>query len=130
MIKIYVAGKLNADAVGYIQNMHRMIKTAKELRDAGFSVYVPCNDFLEGLVDGKFDYTDYFNNSQPWLSSSNAIFLTPGWETSIGTAKEIELAKKLNIPVFSELQSMKEYFNLIVNKENNDSYDFYHGGLC
>ena len=76
MIRVYVAGKLNADAVGYIQNMHRMIKTAKELRDAGFSVYVPCNDFLEGLVDGSFDYKEYFDNSQPWLSVSNAVFAT------------------------------------------------------
>ena len=130
MIRVYVAGKLNADAVGYIQNMHRMIKTAKELRDAGFSVYVPCNDFLEGLVDGGFDYKEYFNNSQPWLSVSNAVFLTPGWETSSGTAKEIDLANELNIPIFSELSSMKEYFNKLLNKNKQDDYNFYHGGLC
>ena len=130
MIRIYVAGKLNADAVGYIQNMHKMIKTAKELRDAGFSVYVPCNDFLEGLVDGNFDYKEYFDNSQPWLSVSNAVFLTPGWETSSGTAKEIELANNLNIPIFSELSIMKKYFDSILNKNKQDDYNFYHGGLC
>ena len=110
MKKIYVAGKLNDDAVGYIKNCHRMILTAKLVRDNGYSVYVPCNDFLEGLVDGNFDYEDYFVNSQPWLSASDAVFLTPGWETSTGTQKEIKLATSLNIPVFEEIDAMNKHF--------------------
>jgi hypothetical protein len=106
MKKVYIAGKLNADAVGYIKNMHRMIKTAREVRNAGFSVYVPCNDFLEGLVDGKFDYEDYFNNSQPWLLAADAVFLTPGWGDSSGTKREVALATENNIPVFDNLNLM------------------------
>jgi hypothetical protein len=104
--KVYVAGKLNDSAVGYINNMHRMIKTARELRNVGFAVYVPCNDFMEGLVDGNFTYEDYFENSQPWLESSDAIFCVPGWETSQGTAKEITRAKELFIPVFYDKQEL------------------------
>ena len=88
-LRCYIAGKLNADAVGYIQNMHKMIRVARELRKLGIAVYVPCNDFLEGLVDGDFTYLDYFNNSQPWLEVSDFIFVVPGWETSDGTKKEI-----------------------------------------
>lgn len=103
MKRIYVAGKLNDDACGYIKNMHRMIKCAREIRRAGFSVYVPGNDFLEGLVDGNFNYEEYFYNSQPWLAASDAVFLTPGWEASEGTKREIEYAKKLGIPVFADL---------------------------
>jgi len=108
--KVYVAGKLNDDAVGYIKNCHRMIKTAKELRNAGFCVYVPCIDFLEGLVDGNFDYPDYFDNSQPWLLSSDAIFLTPGWETSKGTMMEIALAESNGIRVFDKIDMIKEFY--------------------
>jgi hypothetical protein len=110
MKRIYVAGKLNSDAVGYIQNMHNMIKTAKELRRLGFCVYVPCNDFLEGLVDGGFSYEDFFNNSQPWLEVSDAIYLVPGWESSKGTNMEIELAKTLNKPIFTNLDSIVMYY--------------------
>lgn len=110
MKKIYVAGKLNADAVGYIKNMHRMIKTAGVLRKSGYSVYVPCNDILEGLVHGDFDYEDYFDNSQPWLMASDAVFLTQGWETSTGTLKEMKLARENNIPVFYLLEGMEEFF--------------------
>ena len=110
MIKVYIAGKLNDDAVGYIKNVHRMIKTSKLVRENGYAVYVPCNDFLEGLVDGDFGYTDYFDNSQPWLKSSDAIFLTPGWETSSGTKKEIDNAKLRDIPVFDDIDKMNDYF--------------------
>lgn len=112
MIKVYVAGKLNDDAVGYIKNCYRMIKTARMLRKEGFSVYVPCNDFLEGLVDGGFDYNEYFDNSQPWLMASDAVFLTPGWETSEGTMRECHLADERSIPVFEDIQEMKRYFGL------------------
>lgn len=104
--KVYIAGKLNDNAVGYIKNCHKMIKTAKAVRDAGFSVYVPCVDFLEGLVDGDFEYNDYFDNSQPWLLSSDAVFLTPGWGSSEGTKREIALATEHNIPMYDNLNIM------------------------
>lgn len=107
MKRIYIAGKLNDDACGYIKNLHRMIKTARAVRRMGFAVYVPGNDFLEGLVAGDFDYPEYFDNSQPWLAASDAVFLTPGWETSEGTKREIEYARSLNIPVFQDLEKMR-----------------------
>jgi hypothetical protein len=110
MKKIYVAGKLNADAVGYIHNMHKMIKTAGELKAAGYAVFVPALDILMGLQLGWVDYEQYFGNSQPWLSVSDAVFLVPGWETSPGTAKEITLAKSLDIPVFDNVVEMDIYF--------------------
>jgi len=112
--KVYVAGKLSHDdPCGYIQNCHKMIKTAKLLRDNKYCVYVPCNDFLEGLVDGNFNYKDYFDNSQPWLMVADAVFLTPGWEESPGTKKEMELADSLNIPIFSDLKAMNEFFSKV-----------------
>jgi len=107
---IYVAGKLNADAVGYIQNMHQMIVWARQVRKAGFSVYVPCNDFLEGLVDGKFEYPDYFDNSQPILAKCDGVFVCPNSEASKGTQREIVYAKMLTIPVFDSLSTMVDYF--------------------
>jgi len=112
MRKVYVAGKLNDDAVGYIKNVHRMIKTARKVRMAGYAVYVPCNDFLEGLVDGGFEYNEYFDNSQPWLKSADAVFLTPGWEFSTGTRREMDLALSFNIPVFDDLEKMNAHFGI------------------
>jgi hypothetical protein len=117
MKRVYVAGKLNDDAIGYIKNMHRMIKTARELRKEGFAVYVPCNDFLEGLVDGDFSYKEYFDNSQPWLEASDALFLSPGWETSMGTQREIARARECNIPIFKEMKNLIDYFYADTNKD-------------
>lgn len=111
MYKVYVAGKLNAIACDYIQNVHRMIKWARKIRATGFAVYVPAIDLLEGLVDGHFQYEDYFNNSQPWLMAADAVFLVPGWQSSKGTKEEIETAKMCGIPVFDELPKMIRYFS-------------------
>lgn len=109
-IRVYVAGKLNDMAVNYLYNVHKMMVTAEEARLAGFSVFVPAIDLTMGIKFGYNDYHDYFDNSQPWLAVSDAVLLTPGWETSAGTAKEIELAKSLGIPVFETLVEMKEAF--------------------
>ena len=106
-LKCYVAGKLNDDAVGYIRNMHAMIKTARMLRSMGCSVYVPCLDILEGLVDGDFNYSDYFDNSQPWLLSADFVFVCKGWETSTGTKREIDAAEEHGIPVYYYIDQLR-----------------------
>jgi|SRR5674476_221578 len=111
MLRCYVAGPLNADACGYIKNMHSMIKAAREVRGLGIAVYVPCNDFLEGLVDGSFEYTDYFMNSQPWLEVSDFIFVCVNWESSDGTKKEIELARSLGKSIFYSIEDLKYALN-------------------
>jgi hypothetical protein len=114
VVTVYVAGKLNDLACDYVKNIHRMIKTARELRKNGFAVYVPCNDFLEGLVDGDFNYLEYFDNSQPWLLKSDVVFLTPEWEKSEGTKREIEIANKNNIPVFSDIKELLKWRDSLI----------------
>ena len=104
MKRVYVAGKLNDDACGYIKNVHRMIIWAEKIRKLGFAVYVPGLDFLQGVVFGNYEYSDYFDNSQPWLDVSDAMFLVPGWKTSKGTGLEIARAKRKNIPVYTDLE--------------------------
>ncbi len=110
--KIYVAGKLNDNAVGYLKNVSFMMEYAEHLRERGFSVFVPAIDLLMGIKFNYQSYENYFNNSQPWLTVSDAMFLCPGWENSSGTAKELELASKLGIPAFTDVESMKKHFNL------------------
>lgn len=103
---IYIAGKLNDDACNYIKHCHRMIKHARKVRELGFAVMVPCLDILEGLIDGSFDYEDYFQNNIPILSRCDAVSLVPGWETSNGTAREIQIATEKNIPVFKTIKEL------------------------
>lgn len=103
MKRVYVAGKLNSDAVGYVKNMSLMIRKALELQRAGHSVFVPCLDIMMGIVDGNFEYPDYADNNMKWLEVSDSVFVLKGWENSKGTQKEIERARALNIPVEFEV---------------------------
>ena len=50
MKRIYIAGKLNGMACDYIKNVHRMIITSEKVRKAGFAIYVPGVDFLQGVI--------------------------------------------------------------------------------
>lgn len=109
-VRVYVAGLLNAMTVDYLENCHAMILTAERLRGYGFSVYVPCLDIVHGLVVGGLTYTDYFENSQPWLMAADAVFLCKGWESSSGCLKEVELAAKLSIPAYFNIGNILAHF--------------------
>ena len=111
MKRVYIAGKLADYAPKYNMNRKRMMQTAIDVINAGFSVFVPSLIEQLALVDEEdWDYNDYFNNSQPWLKVSDAVFLVPGWEDSEGTKKEIKEAKALNIPVFDCIDCLISYF--------------------
>lgn len=108
MKRVYIAGKLSADAPHYIQNLHAMFEWANEVRKIGFSVFVPGLDFLMGLQFGNWEYPDYFNNSQEWLKVADFVFVCPGYEQSKGTRREIQLAHTCGIPVFYSIDELKK----------------------
>jgi hypothetical protein len=68
--RVYIAGKLSAMAVDYIVNMHKMAEEAEFVRRLGFAVYVPFMDILMGFKFGYNNYSDYFDNSQPFLKNA------------------------------------------------------------
>lgn len=121
MKKIYIAGKLNDDAVGYIQNLARMFRLANAAREAGFAVFVPGLDVLQGLISGNWGYRQYFDNSQPWLIASDGILVVEEkWRTSSGTKRELETAERHSIPIWyaseentqNVLREMKRHFGM------------------
>ncbi len=99
MKKVYIAGALNADAVGYLKNVHRMITHAEKVRQAGFAVFIPALDFVMGMAFGNWEYNDYFDNSQPFLEACDYVYVCPESENSKGTQREVETALSLKIPV-------------------------------
>lgn len=107
MAKVYIAGKLNAGACGYIQNVHRMIVTANQIRKMGHSCYVPCLDLLSGLVIGNLTYNDFFENNLPWLKCADCLYILPNSEESSGTQAEIKLARLYDIPVIYDIEELK-----------------------
>jgi len=109
-ILIYIAGKLNDDACGYISNLHNMIYWDDKIRKLGFCTFCPGYDFLGGLLAGDWDYNEYFDNNQVILERCDAMFLVPGWETSEGTKREIVRAEENEIPVFDCAEDLFKYF--------------------
>ena len=106
LIKVYVAGPLNGpDASSYIENLSKMLKVARDIRRLGFAVFVPGQDFLLGLIDGNFDYSDYFHNGIEWLRVSDFLFVI---NLSPGVKKEIKVAKKLGIPIVRSIDELLE----------------------
>jgi hypothetical protein len=109
--RIYIAGALNSDACGYIQNLHQMTDYANEVMSLGCAVYSPGNDFIQGLVSGCMDYTDYVHNTMAFLDVCDAVALVPNtWnKNSIGTRNEIVRARQLSIPVLYTFDEVKSF---------------------
>jgi guanylate kinase len=115
MKKCYVAGALNSsDCIGYLQNVSRMMETAESIRQLGVAPFIPGIDLLMGIKFGYYEYDDFFDCSQMWLDSSDFVYLTPQWEDSKGTRREIERAGKNGIPVFMEYDEVKEFLKPVI----------------
>ena len=108
---IYIAGKLNDDAPAYIEHLRQMNEWAYRVMSERFAVHVPGNDIVMGLVSQLSGYNDYFDNNAEILRRCDAMFVCPGWETSEGTRREIELCQKWDIPVFFALDELIEHGN-------------------
>ena len=115
MKRAYVAGALgHSDVCVYLSNVSRNMQTAEDLRNMGVAVFVPSVDLLMGIKFGDYVYTDYFENSQPWLDKSDFVYLTPGWEESKGTKKEIKRAKRQGIPIFYSYAQVREFLKPVI----------------
>ena len=123
--RVYIAGKLNALAPEYIKNVHKMLRVGNMVRKRGFSVFIPALDVLVGFLDGEMGYEEYFENNVEWLKVSDYMLVLPGWEDSVGTGAEIEIAKRHHVPVFFDI------FSLVVRKERDEkrSAEFLDGVL-
>ena len=111
VIRVYVAGALNADAIGYVKNLNRMIKHAIMLRKKNYAVFVPGLDFLMLLLTGEdINYNFVFYNSWHFIKVCDAVYVCPKSGQSKGTKREIKLAKKMGIPVFYKVKKMDKYF--------------------
>ena len=108
MRRVYIAGKLNDMAVDYLKNVSTMIHAALKVKKLGHSVFVPCLDFLLGIVDGGYEYEDYSDNNLVWLEVSDCVLVLPGYETSKGTLAEIKRAEELKIPIYYKLEDLPE----------------------
>lgn len=109
---IYIGGKLNDDAPGYIRNLSDMAFVSIDLKENyDLATICPGNDFIEGLVDGCLTYDDYLKNTREQLRRCDALFLMYNWKDSKGAVEEVKMANLWGIPVFENLKQLTAFLN-------------------
>ena len=114
--RIYVAGPLSPQgindfdlAIDYLTNVRNMIRIGINVLLAGFTPFIPALDIIMLLSlreNEKISESMIRQYSLNWLAVCDAVLLIPGWRYSIGTEKEMEYAKHLNIPIFESLEDI------------------------
>jgi hypothetical protein len=104
---IYIAGPLNAPAVGYLQNVHRFQAAQIALIRHGFAPFNPAVDLLAGIMAGDMEYEDYFEPNFAWLEKADAVLMLG---SSPGADRECERARELGVPVLDSVAALVEYF--------------------
>ena len=110
MIRVYVAGAYSDDnALGVLHNIRKGLRLSTEVMLRGFAPYCPWLDhqFIFALREDEKIFVPTFQEaSLSWLECCDAMILVPGYENSKGTAREIEVAKTIGIPIFHDLGEM------------------------
>lgn len=103
MKKIYVGGPFTGQEM---RNTHNAVEVGVKLIKLGFAPYIP---HLYAFVDylHPLGYEDCMNLCFEWLPICDALYVI---RNSPGTDREIELAKKLNIPIFYNIDDILMHF--------------------
>lgn len=113
---VYVAGAISAPSSGkFINNIRKGIQLSSKVFLNGLAPFCPFIDFHYNLVmddeEIKSITTEtFYNYSIEWLKKSDAVLLVSGWENSVGTQRELQTAKEMNIPVFHSLEELLAKF--------------------
>lgn len=111
MKRIYVCGAYSADnVITVLDNMREGMRLATRILYAGFSPFCPWADHHFQLMlrgNERLTVEDYYRYSLAWLEVSDALVVGdwPGCDKSVGTKKEIQMARNLGIQIFYTPQS-------------------------
>lgn len=116
MNKIYVAGSYSDNnVIQVLENMKKGIEMSKTLLLKNYAPFCPWLDyhfFLALKEDESISLEQIQAYSMEWLGACDAVFVLPNSENSKGTQNEIKRAITLEIPVFTDVNAMDNYFNM------------------
>ena len=114
-IRVYVAGAYSADNVlDVLHNIRRGIRMSTQIFKLGFAPFSPWLDyhFLLQMTEDEaasISVKDFYEYSLSWLAVSDAIYVLENSEHSKGTQKEIEFARSMGLPVFTDLRHLQQW---------------------
>jgi len=116
-MKVFIAGALSSKenpdrnpsqiVVEYLHNVHEMCRVAGRVRKLGHTPFVPALDLLLGVICGDWGEWDYRGISDEFLDICDAV-LVISW--SWGVKREVELAKKLCIPIYYTIEELEAQY--------------------
>ncbi len=111
MKRIYVAGSYSADnVIEILDNIRKGIDICAKLIRHGYSPFCPWLDFQYKLSREGEGITKemLYRCSLSWLKASEVMLIIPGSGDSEGTKREMEIAKRLSIPIFHSVEDVLE----------------------
>ena len=107
LLHVYIAGPYRGATPEIVRgNIARAVDLAKEviLQTNGKWYPVIPHKNTEGL-DGLQSDAYYLAGTMDQMRNCDAVLLVGGWENSLGTLGEIDEARRLNIPVYYNIES-------------------------
>lgn len=111
---VYIAMPLSdPESLNYVKNVGKMIqKSIKELWQAGYACYTPCEDFLRFIcatcMDIDLDKMDIYWNSIEFLKRCDVLYIPGDFKGSKGVQLEIEAAKEFGIPIVYSMDELEQ----------------------
>jgi nucleoside 2-deoxyribosyltransferase len=99
---IYVAGPLTKGDP--FLNVRAALLAGDLLRRAGFAPYVPHEHVLWQMVTGTVEYEAAMSLDLAWVTRCDALLRLPG--ESSGADREVEHARKLGLPVYTDIDEL------------------------
>lgn len=103
--RIYISGPISKG--DKFDNLNQASDAHKWLIDNGFA---PLNPILTMLIPWADDveHKTWMECDLPWVEMADALFRLPG--ESDGADQEVRFARENDVPVFTDLDDLKEHF--------------------
>jgi len=113
--RIYIAGPYTTGDVAV--NVHDAYQAANCLADMGFAPFIPhATHFWHMMYPHPYKFWLALDNE--FLPFCNAVLRLPG--KSNGADKEVELARKLGLPVFTKIEEVLAHYGISADREDGE----------
>jgi hypothetical protein len=110
MNKIYVAGAISSkNPIETLHNIGKGLAMGAKVLTRGYAPFVPHADCLLHFLLHNHDLTQvelWYDYSLEWLKVSDAVLVIPSEKKSKGVLQELETARKLNIPIYYDVDDL------------------------
>lgn len=116
MKKVYVAGAISAPTLEKgLKNLREGIACGATLLKMGFCPFVPHLTAQFNLVQEELIPVEtHYQYDLEWLEVCDCMLVLPGYENSVGVAREICFAKAKRIPVFYSIVELMMWHTPVI----------------